>query len=147
MKRSNQLPLSKLIQLMTKIPFFIAFNAGDRAQMAEHAQIYIADPNEAIIEKEAKDTCFYILLSGEARVVLNKNDGTSLATLKPGNMFGEIGFALNTPRSTWVVANQLSAVLRVDQRLLNALDYSVRDKVKDQIIFKMANTIQTQNNR
>ncbi|MBU2862777.1 cyclic nucleotide-binding domain-containing protein [Reinekea forsetii] len=147
MKRTSQVPVSKIIQLMKKIPIFDAFTSEDRAQMAEHAQIYIANADEAIIERDAKDNCFYILLSGEARVLLRQKDVAPLATIEPGDMFGEIGFALGTPRSTWVLANQLSALLRVDHKLLDALDHALKGKVKDQIIHKMANTISALNSR
>jgi len=131
---------------MAKIPFFINFNGSERAQMAEFSQIYIAEPNEAIIEKDARDTCFYVLLNGQGRVCVERTS-SPVAIMSPGDIFGEVGFILNTPRSTWVFANQVCALLRIDQKLLNNLDASVRDKVKDQIILKLAKTIEAFNAR
>jgi CRP-like cAMP-binding protein len=129
---------------MSKIPFFIKFTVSERAQVAEHAQIFIAESSEAIIEKNARDTCFYVLLNGEGHVCIEKNS-QPVAEVGPGDIFGEIGFVLNTPRTTWVYASKTSVLMRVDQMLLNGLDPSARDKIKDQIIYKMAKTIEIQN--
>lgn len=144
MKRTNQLPVTKLVALMAKIPFFINFTSSERGQVAEFAQVYVADPGEAIIEKGASDTCFYVLLNGEGDI-LNEKGGRHLAKASPGDIFGEIGFVLNTPRTSYVVASKVCVLLRVDQMLLNKLDASTRDKVKDQIILKLAKTIEKLN--
>ena len=146
MKRTNQVSSPKLLTLMAKVPFFLKFNGSERAQMAEFAQIFIADTDEAIIEKEAGDTCFYVMLSGQARVCVER-DSAPVAIIAPGEIFGEVGFILNSPRSSWVLANQVCALLRIDQLLMNRLDVSARDKVKDQIIFKLAKTIVAYNSK
>jgi CRP-like cAMP-binding protein len=129
---------------MSKIPFFTKFTASERAQMAEYAQIFIAETSEAIIEKNARDTCFYVLLNGEGNVCVEK-DSHPVAKLGPGDIFGEIGFVLNSPRTTWVFARTIAVLVRIDQKLLNSLDSSARDKIKDQIILKLAKTIEIQN--
>lgn len=144
MKRTNQLPASKLVALMAKIPFFINFTNSERSQVAEFAQVFMAEASEAIIEKDARDTNFYVLLNGEAKVRMDKNSAV-LAVLEPGDIFGEIGFVLNKPRTSFVIASSVCALLRVDQKLLNRLDASARDKIKDQIILKLAKTIERQN--
>jgi CRP-like cAMP-binding protein len=129
---------------MAKIPFFISFTSSERGQVAEFAQVYVADPGEAIIEKGALDTCFYVLLNGEGGI-FNDKGGRQLAQATPGDIFGEIGFVLNTPRTSFVFASKVCVLLRVDQMLLNKLDASTRDKVKDQIILKLAKTIEKLN--
>ena len=144
MKRTQQLTAAKLVTLMSKIPFFLKFTNSERLQVAEYAQIFVAEPNEAIIERGARDTCFYVLLSGHGQVRLDKASG-SVAELTPGDIFGEIGFVLNKPRTTWVFADNMCALMRVDQLLMNSLDFSARDKIKDQIIQKLANAIETLN--
>ncbi len=146
MRHTNRVSPPKLLILMAKIPFFLKFSGSERAQMAEFAQIFIADPGEAIIEKAARDTCFYVLLSGQGRVCVER-DSEPVAIIAPGEIFGEVGFILNSPRSTWVIANQLCALLRIDQLLMNSLDVSARDKIKDQIIFKLAKTIVAYNSK
>jgi len=145
-KKTNQLTVGKLIELMNKVPLFLQFSLSERTQFAQCADIFVASADEAIIEKGGTDTCFYIMLSGSAKVCPDKNK-QPVAQISPGGIFGEVGFALNRPRSTWVIANQLSALIRVDHTLLNNLDSSVREKVKDQIILKLANIIEDFNSR
>lgn len=144
MKRTNQVTANKLTNLMSKIPFFINLTASERMQVAKHAQIFVAEANEAIIEKDATDNCFYVLLSGEGKVCLER-DHRPVALIGPGDIFGEIGFVLSTPRTSWVVATKVCALIRVDNKLLNGIDPAARDKLKDQIILKLAQTIQAFN--
>ena len=61
----------------------------------------------------------YLLLSGEVDVVRH-NDGESLhlATLKPGQVFGEIGFIKETLRTADVQASTDVSVLRFDYNKL-----------------------------
>ena len=89
-KRTQQLTAAKLVTLMAKIPFFVEFTNSERMQVAGFAQIFIADVNEAIIERGARDTCFYVLLSGQAQVRVDKGSA-AVAELTPGDIFGEIG--------------------------------------------------------
>ena len=131
---------------MSKIPFFINLTASERMQIAEFAQIFIADTSEAIIEKGASDNCFYVLLSGGGDVCVDRGD-EPVAQVKPGDIFGEIGFILNAPRTTWVIANKMSALLRIDKKLLSSLDFATCDKMKDQIILKLAQSVQAANER
>ncbi|EAR09395.1 cyclic nucleotide-binding domain-containing protein [Reinekea blandensis] len=144
MKRTHQLPSSRLLTLMDQIPFFNRITLDEREQIIRSAQIFVADPGEPVIEKGAKDTCFYVLLSGSVRVELEPG-GRLLAELTPGDIFGEIGFVLNTPRTSYVTASRMCALLRVDQTLLNRLAVSAREKIKDQIILKLATTIERLN--
>ena len=130
----------KLLQLMAKIPFFEKITNYERAPMAEYVQMYVASPGEAIIEKDALDNCFYVLLSGKGLVCVGRH-AEPVATIKPGEFFGEVGFILNIPRTTWVFSEGVSALLRIDQTLLDNLDASTRSKVKDQIIIKLATTV------
>jgi CRP-like cAMP-binding protein len=57
----------------------------------------------------------YLILSGEAEVI-RKDDGDSrsLAVLKPGQVFGEIGYIRETERTADVVAMESVSALRFD---------------------------------
>ncbi|MEJ2075308.1 MAG: cyclic nucleotide-binding domain-containing protein [Reinekea sp.] len=63
---------------------------------------------QVIIRKGEADTCFYILLSGKARVIPDQKADV-LTHLEPGDVFGEIGFILHSPRNSWVLANNRCA--------------------------------------
>jgi len=127
--------------ILNKVPFFKDFSPQERERVVDaDAAFYVANDDEYIIEQNTLDTAFYILLSGSARVTLEGIDST-LATMGPGDFFGEIAFIQNTPRTTNVIANEVSIMLKVDRRLLGALNAEVREKFKDQIINKLANMV------
>ena len=140
MKRTTSFSHSKMCFLIEKIPMFRSLDNAEREKIVQCAHFYIADKDEQIIEQGTLDTSFYVLMSGEARAQLT---GLSqpLAELEPGQFFGEISFLLNRPRSCTVVAKQLSILLRIDRVLLGKLTAQVREKIKDQIILKLANMI------
>ena len=144
MKRSTKLTREQIISLMAKMQFFSSLTGSERANIAEYAVVYLADAEEAIIEKDAMDTCCYALLNGTVKVLLDRK-GDIVARMKPGQLFGEIGFILHAPRTSWILAETDCALLRIDQLLINSMDKVTREKLKDQIIIKMAKTIQSFN--
>lgn len=147
MKRITHLGRGKILIILNKVPFFKDFTPPEREKVIDtDAAFYVANENEYIIEQNTLDTAFYILLSGSARVCLEGSD-SSLATMGPGDFFGEIAFIQNTPRTTNVIANEVCILLKVDRRLLGALNAEVREKFKDQIIFKLAGMVAAKNSQ
>ena len=145
MKRINSLGRGKILIILNKVPFFKEFAPAEREKIIDkQATFYIANEDEYIIEQNTLDTAFYILLNGTARVTLEGVD-KSLATMGPGDFFGEIAFIQNTPRTSNVIANDLCILLKVDRRLLGALNAEIREKFKDQIISKLAGMIAAKN--
>ena len=141
MKRITHMGRGKILMILNKVPFFKDFTPQERERVVDaDAAFYVANDDEYIIEQNTLDTAFYIMLSGSARVTLEGIDST-LATMGPGDFFGEIAFIQNTPRTTNVIANEVSIMLKVDRRLLGALNADVREKFKDQIISKLANMV------
>lgn len=140
MQHTTAFSRSKMLQVMTKIPFFREFNQNERERIINHAHFFIAQPGEHIITKDELDTAFYILLNGKARVCLD-DESKTLATLGPGDYFGEISFVLKTPRSSNVISDEMCILLQVDPRLMGALPSDIREKFKDQIIIKFAKMI------
>ncbi len=147
MKRINNLGRGKILIILNKVPFFKEFTPHDREKVIDtEAAFYVASTDEYIIEQNTLDTAFYILLNGTARVTLDGVD-KSLATVGPGDFFGEIAFIQNTPRTSNVIANDVCILLKVDRRLLGALQADIREKFKDQIILKLAGMIAAKNTK
>ncbi len=63
-------------------------------------------PRFTIVEQGEPASCLYLILSGEADVVQEQEDGTlhQLSRLGPGEFFGELGVAYGTVRSASVIA-------------------------------------------
>lgn len=146
MKRTCSLSAGQMMLLLAKIPFFHDFSQEERELILHHAYFYVAEKDEFIIEQNTVDSDFYILLSGEAKVVLNGND-VSIAKIDAGDFFGEMSFVLNAPRTSNVVAADTCILLQVDRSLLSNLTAEIREKFKDQIIAKMAHHIVEMNKR
>lgn len=145
MKRITTLGRGRILIILNKVPFFKRFTSFEKEKIVDtEATFYVAQEDEFIIEQGTLDTAFYILLSGSARVVLNGVD-EPLAVVEPGDFFGEIAFIQNTPRTSNVIANEVCILLKVDRRLLGALNAEIREKFKDQVIIKLANMIAVQN--
>lgn len=146
MKRITTLGRGKILIILNKVPFFKGFTSFEKEKIVDtEASFFVAQEDEYIIEQDTLDTAFYILLSGSARVTLEGKE-TPLAELEPGNFFGEIAFIQNTPRTSNVIANEVCIMLKVDRRLLGALNAEIREKFKDQIIIKLASMVASKNN-
>lgn len=147
MKRITHLGRGKILIILNKVPFFKDFTPAERERVLDNdAAFFVANEDEYIIEQNTLDTAFYILLSGSARVTL---DGVeeSLATMGPGDFFGEIAFIQNTSRTSNVIANEVCILMKVDRRLLGALNADVREKFKDQVIIKLAAMVASKNEK
>lgn len=69
------------------------------------------EPEENVFRQDTHGDGFFILKSGAVDVV---KDGKVVTTfMNPGSLFGEIGFILDKPRSTSIVARTKSKILRV----------------------------------
>jgi CRP-like cAMP-binding protein len=147
MKRITHLGRGKILIILNKVPFFKDFTPAERERVLDNdAAFFVANDDEYIIEQNTLDTAFYILLSGSARVTLDGVENT-LATMGPGDFFGEIAFIQNTSRTSNVIANEVCILMKVDRRLLGALNAEVREKFKDQVIIKLANMVAAKNDQ
>jgi CRP/FNR family cyclic AMP-dependent transcriptional regulator len=145
MKRITNLGRGKILIIMNKVPFFKSFSPIERERVLDNdAAFFVANEDEFIIQQDTLDTAFYILLSGSARVTLEGVE-KSLATMGPGDFFGEIAFIQNTSRTSNVIANEVCILIKVDRRLLGALNAEVREKFKDQVIIKLAKMVAAKN--
>ena len=108
MKRTSALSAGQMMVLLAKIPFFRNFEHQEREMILDHAYFYIAEKGEFIIKQDSIDTDFYILLKGDANVVLEGNS-QGIAKVESGDFFGEMSFALNTARSSNVIATEWSS--------------------------------------
>jgi predicted RND superfamily exporter protein len=79
------------------------------------SEIHEFKKGELLVEQDTVGRDMYLILSGEVDVI-RKDDGESrsLATLKPGQVFGEIGYIRETERTADVVATEDVSALRFD---------------------------------
>jgi predicted RND superfamily exporter protein len=80
-------------------------------------------PGEAIVNQGDPGDAMYVVLNGEAKVVINSNgDRRELAHLKRGDVFGEMALVRHNERTADVIASGDDVeVLRVDQTFLQRI--------------------------
>jgi CRP-like cAMP-binding protein len=83
-------------------------------QVLRFGELYIVPPHSCIIRKGDPGDAIYLVLSGEVRVrlVIGMEDKT-LATIRPGQFFGEMALFNDSPRSADVVAVTETRLMRI----------------------------------
>jgi cAMP-dependent protein kinase regulator len=123
-----------LHNLMATCPLFQPLDHGQRLELARRFTAHDLDAGATIIEEGQPGRGLFALLSGEVDV--SKVDGQEkvlLATLRPGDVFGEISLINDGPTTATVTAATRSTVLFLArdyfQRLVAAVD-EVREYVE-----------------
>ena len=137
----------KLLEILNRIPFFRSFSVSERETFFASSLAFLkCEAERNIIKQGDKETNFYIILSGNARVIL-KNNKDEVALLGPGYFIGEGAFVNNKPRTATVIAKTDVLLVRLDQSSLRRFPVSIREKIKDQIIEGMAMRLSDMNDR
>ena len=127
--RNNRIVIFKLVN---GLPFFSRFSEYEKKRITEQdVSFKVFRKGDFIIEDGTRDTAFFVLIKG---VVSVTKANKLIANLGPGEMFGEISFLTNTPRTTNIVANEGVLVLRMDQDMMSHMEQESREKFKDHII-------------
>jgi len=73
------------------------------------------EKGELLVKQDTVGRNMHLILSGEVEVIRrNGNESHLLATLKPGQIFGEVGYIRETERTADVVATEKVSSLRFD---------------------------------
>jgi predicted RND superfamily exporter protein len=96
-------------------PLFADMSNYQRRKAILISELNEFDAGEKLIVQDTSGRNMYLLLSGEVDVIRhNPDEDLHLATLKPGQVFGEIGFIKETHRTADVQARTAVSVLRFD---------------------------------
>jgi len=87
-------------------PIFLDLNELDRIQLEKKSNINIFEPGDSIIEQGDDTNTVYFLISGTVHVLdySRSHRAVTYASLKDGEMFGEMAAIDGFPRSAWVCA-------------------------------------------
>lgn len=98
-------------------PFFEPFELPERRELARGFARRSFRSGETLIAEGTPGEGFYLLLSGRLRVEKASSEGAvQLATLGPGDMFGEMSLLSNAPTTASVTALEPSMVLRLGRK-------------------------------
>jgi len=141
MQKVNQVDLNRMLNIIDRIPFFRNFSMQEKNRMVCLSSHFVLfQKGEYLIREGDRDSTFFILLSGTVSVVKGEHS-YPIAKLSPGDFFGEISFITKTPRTAHVVADETVLVIKVNKEMLDSLGPSIRDKIKDNIIVRLAERI------
>jgi CRP-like cAMP-binding protein len=98
---------------LAAVPLFSALSKKELEQVDQAADELDVEAGHEIVTQGRTGHEFFLILSGQAKV---KRDGTEVATLGPGQFFGELALLDKGPRSATVVADTDMKLVVLGQR-------------------------------
>ena len=116
-------PVDDTIEYMKDTPFFEDFTKKQVKEILSASQMCSVNKGDVIASEGKIDDAFFIVLSGD--VVVQKN-GMTISHIDRGECFGEMAFLSGRARSSSVLAETDSVVLKISGTLLNNSSESVQ---------------------
>ena len=106
-----------LVENLTKYTFFSSFTSEEISLLLYCAERVEFGKDEIIFKEGDTGNYFYAILSGQVVIRMEKS-GKILATLNPGEVFGEMSVLDNNPRSATALAAKNTELFSFDGRRL-----------------------------
>jgi len=106
------------LDLLTLVPLFAGLSRRHLRALADRADQVEFQPGEAIVIEGMRGGAFFAIVEGNARVIMGKR---TLATLGPGDFFGELALLDGGERTASVVAATPMLCIRIFKRAFDRL--------------------------
>ncbi len=129
------------------IPLFAGFSQEEFDAFTRMMIIHTLSPGEVVVRQDDKGKSVYIIASGSVKVytTLLSGEKVELATLWPGEFFGEISFLTGKPRTATVETAEDTVILEVTEdklREIIAQRPNVRDVMQQYSEMRLKGTIE-----
>jgi len=131
-------------EILAQMDFFRDFFRSEIQEILAAGQWFRFAPGQTIIAEGEYDLYFYILIRGRVKVVKNKK---TLAALRDGDSFGEIGAMAKTPRTAYVITQSECYCLRFDPQRIDDLSSEVQLKLLKKLLYSLAERLTALNRR
>ena len=109
------LSMSIDLEVLNNSPLLQNMSNYQRRKAILISELHEFEKGELLVEQDTIGRNMHLILSGEAEVIRKDGDELrSLAILKPGQVFGEVGYIRETERTANVVATEKVSALRFD---------------------------------
>jgi CRP-like cAMP-binding protein len=108
-------------ELLKQHPLLARLSLEQVFRFAQAGELELFQPGEDIVVEGTLGDALYLILSGAATVHIGSVDTRPLASLKPGEFFGEMSLVEPAVRSATVRAAEVTEVFRVPHYALSNL--------------------------
>lgn len=119
---------------LMRIYFFKEFTVEEMEHVHSNGFFKIYQPDEYIIREGGVDRTLFVLVSGLVKVAKQSTPDEVLASLKPGDIFGEIAFVARQVRATNVIAIEKSLVFQLEEKRFSVLPSEMKVKIQQQAV-------------
>lgn len=107
-----------LSNLMNQAAIFAPFNRNDRRDLVQKFRARDVNRGDVLVKEGASSDGLYVVLSGEVEI---EAKGQRIATLKEGQVFGEMSLLMRSPASATVRALRHTSLLRLPKQDFDSL--------------------------
>ena len=105
-------------EILKATPFFAdVLDDAELKVLSDLAKNLSFDAGTELVKEDAAGQSMFVIVSGEASVTVHDEEG-AVATLKKGDVFGEMSLLTGSPRNATVTATTAVELLEVDKAAL-----------------------------
>jgi CRP-like cAMP-binding protein len=143
MKYINHINPLKLVEFINRVELFKELDVAQRETLALTPGIIVSiDEGETFIKQGQFDPNLFIILSGKATVIMNKERVTEVSA---GAFLGEFGFLFEEQRIASIVADCPMVAIKLNKDTFDVLDEAIQSKLKDRLMKGLVERVQHQN--
>ncbi|MFK8068018.1 MAG: diguanylate cyclase [Gammaproteobacteria bacterium] len=103
---------------LSRIKLFNGVNLSSIVPLLGNCSIYTLDQGETLLKAGQSEDFMYLVLTGTLKIFLREDDDQPITVLGEGESVGEVSILDQQPTSGFVVADQRTRLLRIDEDTL-----------------------------